>query len=113
MTNPITPPDKNPETPIVQNLDAAPGTLPDPPLEKTPVKKPEDEYVYKLNPKEEVKPRNMKQLADDLGVSLRVARKYIKSIAHKIGERASQMFSRKQVTIVYEHFGYPKRFLMF
>ena len=54
-----------------------------------------------------IKPRNSKQLAGDLGISLRVLRQYYKAIKDKVGERIGYMFSRKQVFIFYDHYGFP------
>ncbi|MEJ1240768.1 hypothetical protein WBG78_21665 [Chryseolinea sp. T2] len=54
-----------------------------------------------------IQPRNSKQLAEDLGISLRVLRQYYQAIKDKVGERIGHMFSRKQVFIFYDHYGFP------
>lgn len=115
MLNSITPPDENdvpqdkkPDIPQDKNPNTPPDKAPDTPQGE----KPEEPRLWKLNPKVAVEPRNMKELAADFGVSLRIARNYIKSIADKIGERVGNTWSKKQVTIAYNHFGYPKKFLL-
>ncbi|MGC3943522.1 MAG: hypothetical protein QM762_03135 [Chryseolinea sp.] len=116
MSNSITPPDQDPTsddqsaTPQGQGESAIPhdqDPTPSDQEQKEQPAPPEPEPIRWPKTVKPIEPKNSKQLAGDLGVSLRVFRQYYKAIKAKVGERVGHMFSRKQVFMFYDHYGYP------